>query len=59
MATGRSRPQLNVDIDLDLKRRLQARLILEGKTLRDWVEQAVRAYLGEEVPTQEDNAART
>ena len=47
MSPARIRPQLNVDIDLDLKRRLQAKLILEGKTLRGWVEEMARAYLGE------------
>jgi len=37
-------------MDLDLRRRLQARLILEGKTLRQWVEEQARQYLGEEPP---------
>jgi len=47
MASHPSRPQLSIPIDLDLKRRLQARLILEGKTLREWVEEMARMYLGE------------
>jgi len=42
-----ARPQLVVGIDLDLKRRLQAKLILEGKTLKEWVEEMARAYIGE------------
>ena len=46
-------------MDLDLRRRLQARLILEGKTLREWVEEMARAYLGEEPPTKETHAKRT
>jgi hypothetical protein len=37
-------------MDLDLRRRLQAKLILEGKTLREWVEEAARQYLGEKPP---------
>jgi len=54
ISNRRIRPQLNVDIDLDLKRRLQAKLILEGKTLREWVEDMARRYLGEEPPAPAD-----
>jgi len=47
MATEQSGTQLNVDMDLDLKRRLQARLVLEGKTIKGWLDEMARQYLGE------------
>ena len=50
MSTHTPRPQISTRMDLDLRRRLQAKLILEGRTLRDWVEEQARQYLGEEPP---------
>lgn len=50
MKAQSSRPQISTAMDLDLRRRLQAKLILEGKTLRQWVEEMARQYLGEEPP---------
>jgi len=57
MSAQPPRPQLSIPIDLDLKRRLQAKLILEGKTLREWVEEQARQYLGEEPPAPADQPA--
>jgi hypothetical protein len=44
--------QLLVHLDDQLKRSLKTRLAREGKTLKQWVEEAAREYLGQpERPT--------
>ncbi len=39
--------RINVEISEDLKRKLKAKLVLQGMTIRDWVLKQVESYLEE------------
>jgi len=59
METPSGETQLLVRLDRDLKRRLRAKLALEDKTFKGWVEEMARQYLGDEPPTTEPHAKQT
>ena len=38
-------PRININIDDSIKRKLKAKLALEGKTITDWVTEQAKIYL--------------
>ena len=54
MAESAKRPRYFLDIDPELRNRVKAAAALQGKTMREWMVEAIEDKLAEDAVTQKD-----
>ncbi len=57
MAKSAKRPRYFLDIDPELRNRVKAAAALQGKTMREWMVEAIEDKLAEDAVTQKDTTA--